>query len=419
MTYNPTLKSPDEYRAAVKLLIKNSGNKAKAAKEAGVHEATFRRMIKVAAKRGFMPFDGTVLPGFAISQISTELDADGSVKATHTKQRPEAGELFQVPAGHTIKGISSLVGADGATIQSWIKTRLDDGVEDLTEALKASFGEYEGKALTVKPPKATDKDTVTVYNVADHHLSLLAWKPETGSNFDLKIAEVILKDTAHKLVAKTPASETGILLNLGDFFHSDDDSNKTKKSGNALDVEGRYAKVYRIGVDLLVYMIELLLTKHKKVIVRNIPGNHDDKSAITLSIALACFFHNNPRVTVDTSPSKFWVYEFGKVLLASTHGDMIKPEQMPGVVAAYWPEMWGRTEFRYAYLGHLHNKIRGGGEQHGLIYEVFQSLTAKDKWHYDSGYSSGRSMTAITHHRERGEDTRSTQSVPKFVTEKF
>jgi hypothetical protein len=410
--------SAEACKTAVALLLKNSGNKAKAANEAGVPVSTFKHQIKQAAKRGFMGF-APVLPGFAVSQVSTEHDAAGNIKATHVKQRQEAGEPFVVPEGHEIKGISSLVGPDGATIQQWIKTRLEPDNRLLVEALESTFQIWKSARPVLRAPKSIDKDTITVYNLADHHLGLLAWKPETGTNYDLKIAEMILKDTLHKLVAKTPASETGVLLNLGDFIHSDSNENRTRRSGNALDVEGRYAKVLSIGVKLLIYAVELLLTKHKTVLVRNIPGNHDTQTALTLSIALDAFFHANKRVTVDTSPSSFWMHEFGKVMLTSTHGDMIKPEQMPGVVAAYWPEAWGRTEFRYCYLGHLHNKIKGGGEQHGLVYEVFQSLTAKDNWHYQSGYSSGRSMVAITHHRERGEDTRTTQSVPKFVQEKF
>ena len=403
---------------AVRLLEKNSGSKAAAAREAGVPVTTFKQRLKIAAKRGFLGFD-PVLPGFAVAQISTTQDQDGNVTQTHIKQRQEAGEPFEVPAGHTISHISSLVGPDNATILKWIKTREDAaGTEDVVSALKATFDAYQGKAPILKAPRNTDKDTLTIYNVADHHLGLLAWKPEVGANYDLKIAEKFLKDTLQNLVASAPASELGIILNLGDFVHSDSNENRTRRSGAVLDVEGRYAKVLQIGVSLLIFAVELLLTKHKRVLLRNIPGNHDPYAALALSIALACFFHGNKRVTVDTSPSSFWEYRFGKVLLASTHGDMTKPEDIAGVVAAYWPKDWGETEFRYAYMGHVHHRARGGGEKAGLIWETFQSLTAKDSWHFTSGYASGRSMVAITHHKDQGEVSRVTKAVPRFEMEK-
>jgi hypothetical protein len=34
-----------------------------------------------------------------------------------------------------------------------------------------------------------------------------------------------------------------VILNLGDFFHADNELNRTQVSGNALDVDTRYAKV--------------------------------------------------------------------------------------------------------------------------------------------------------------------------------
>lgn len=414
--HNLTLLPKEKYIEAVRLLVKNSGNKKAAAKEAGIPETTFRNRIKTAARRGFMGTD-PVLPGFAIARVSTTHDAAGNVLKTHVQQRQEAGEVFEVPEGHMIKGVSALVGADGQTLQKWIKTRDESSVEDVEAALKTVFESYTGKGRKIKAPRSSNKDLLTTYALADHHLGLLAWKPETGANYDLKIASRFLKDTAASLVSQTPEAKTGILLNLGDFLHSDSNENRTRRSQNVLDVEGRYAKVLQIGVELLIEYIELLLTKHDEVEYEGIPGNHDPYATLALNIALAAFFDKNPRVKIGTSPSAFWHRRHGKVLLTATHGDMIKPEQMPGLVAAYWPQDWGETEFRYAYLGHLHNRIKGGGEQFGLVYEVFQTLAAKDAWHYNSGYASGRSMTAITHHKDRGEISRNIVSIPRFVQE--
>jgi hypothetical protein len=201
------------------------------------------------------------------------------------------------------------------------------------------------------------------------------------------------------------------VLNRGDFFHSDNDENRTRRGGNPLDADTRYAKVLRVGVDLLIHCVQLALQRHQKVSVRCLPGNHDPYGALALSIGVAKFFQNNKRVEMDISASRFFMLRFGKVLLTATHGDMFRHGDMPGVVAADYPQDWGATQFRYGYLGHVHHKSIGGGEKAGMIWETFQTLSPKDAWHHGAGYRSGRAMVAITHHKNKGEIMRHTVSV--------
>ncbi|WP_137389137.1 metallophosphoesterase [Rhodoligotrophos defluvii] len=313
-----------------------------------------------------------------------------------------------VPIGQKIKGLSTLYGPNGDVLMQWVKTSTDQSAQQFLEAIEGAFERYRGHAALPPAPQHVNADLATVYNIADHHLGLYAWAEEAGEDYDLEIGERALKNAMSDLVAHTPASETALVLNLGDFFHSDTNENRTARSGNALDVDTRYAKVLQVGVELMIECIELALQKHAKVIVRCLPGNHDPHTALTLSVALAAFFHNNERVHVDRDPSKFFWWRFGKVFIGATHGDMVKPDEMPGVMASFMPKDWGESVYRYAYFGHVHHKSKGGGEKHGVVWETFQSLSAKDAWHRASGYASGRSMVAITHHRDKGEVFRHT-----------
>jgi hypothetical protein len=292
-----------------------------------------------------------------------------------------------------------------------VKTGEDRSTHDVMDAIREVFDEYRGYAKLPPKPKHTSADTATVYNLADHHLGMFSWGTETGEDYDLKISEEILLKSMGDLVALSPNSKTAVILNLGDFFHGDNSENRTPKSGNSLDVDTRYAKMLRVGVKLLIKCIELALQKHTKVYVRCLPGNHDPQTSLALSIALDAFFDGNNRVEVDCDPGPFWYWRFGKVFIGATHGHMVKPEAMPGLMASQCAEDWGASEFRYAYLGHVHHRSKGGGELHGVVWETFQTLATKDAWHHASGYSSGRSMTAITHHREHGEIGRHTVSI--------
>lgn len=269
------------------------------------------------------------------------------------------------------------------------------------EAIDEAFTGYVGRARPAPAPRTVRGDLLTIYNVADHHLGMYAWARETGNDYDLEVARDLLLRKMRDLVARTPNSATAVVLNLGDFFHSDSNENRTRKGQNPLDTDTRYAKVLQMGVDLMVQTIELALQKHQKVIVRNIAGNHDTYAALALSVALEAFFRNDRRVVVDADPAPFWWYRFGKVLLGAAHGDMARPEDMPSVMAAVRPEDWGATTWRYVYLGHFH-RFGKGGEAGGARWETFQTLAARDAWATQMGFASGRSMTALTHHKEYG-----------------
>jgi predicted transcriptional regulator len=319
-------------------------------------------------------------------------------------------EVANVPPGLAVTGLSTYYQAHEGRPAQWIKTRVDRNFADITASI-------EEVSRTIKPfrvvpePKALNKDLATFYIIADQHLGMYAWKDEAGDDYDTEIGRRDLLTTMSNLIERSPNSDTAVVLNLGDFFHSDSNENRTRRSGNSLDVDTRYARVLDIGVELLIQTVQMALTKHQRVHVRNVQGNHDPYATLALNAAVKAFFAENPRVFVESAASPFFFFRWGKVLVASTHGDMIKAQDMPGVVAAYRAEDWGQTEYRYIYLGHVHHKSIGGGEHHGAVWETFQTLAPKDSWHRASGYSSGRSMVAITHHRDSGEWDRNIKSI--------
>jgi hypothetical protein len=313
------------------------------------------------------------------------------------------------PPGEHIKGTSTLYTGDGQIKQQWVKTAADTSAEDMRIAIEDAFMQYKGRAKIYPPTKSHDADRAVILPVVDHHLGMFSWSKETGDDYDLKIARQLLLDVSGQLLSASQPAGTCVILNLGDFVHGDDSTNTTAKSGNVLDVDTRYGKVLKYGVELLIEIIDLALLRHDKVVVRNIPGNHDMHTALMLSIALDLFYREHPRVTVDTDPGDFFKWRFGKCLIAANHGHRLKPANMALYMAAQWPEDWGETEYRYFYWGHVHH--RDLKEVPGVITESFQTLAPKDAWHAQGGYLSGRSMCAITLHKDKGEISRVTHSI--------
>lgn len=306
------------------------------------------------------------------------------------------------PDGFAVKGVSTYYDEAGKVRGQWVKTNRD---QSQTEELLREFVQSLCQDIKPLPPVgdiscAADNDLLAVYPMGDPHFGLYAWWQECGDNFDIEIAEKLTTAAIDRLVASAPAAETGLLLNLGDMFHADNQRNVTV-SGHQLDVDGRWKKTLQIGLRAMVYCVRRMLEKHKRVIFRINGGNHDGHSSYALALMMDCYFHMEPRVEVDLSPAVCWYHQFGQVLIGSTHGDTVKGVDLLGVMAADQPKAWGETSQRYWYVGHVHHQdIK---EYRGGTVEYFRTLAARDAWHQGQGYRAGRDMRLLVLHRQFGE----------------
>ena len=372
----------------------------KAAEVLGIARTTASSRLQIASRRGLL---GTkpVLPGFEIKSTSTQLGPDGETQREWIKQGPAAGEEYALPDGHVVKGESALVGADGRVIQRWIKTKEGEiSPQQWVDTIREAFAAYEAPRASVPMPQAGDT-LATIFPVADSHFGLYAYGPEAGEDFDLSIADKLNRETFASLVDATPNSGTAVIVGLGDLLHADDPTNRTAKSGHALDVDTRHSKVRQTALLFLIFCVEKAKERHGKVIIRILPGNHDEVTAGAISLALWAWFREDDRVEVDIDPSRFWWWRFGNNLLGATHGDMAKMKELPMIMAATRPEDWGATKYRYAMTGHIHTQT--AVEVGGVVVESFQTTASRDAWHSAMGYRAGRSMQAIVLHSERGE----------------
>lgn len=360
----------DRYLEAVLRL----GSCRKAAKELGVHNATVSRCMK--------------------SLID---------KAARQGWSPEHDMTRTVPDGFRIKGTSTLYDMEtGEGRLQWVKTTVDHDRQ--LELLRAAVDAMSGEVQPLPPvpaPVIYDHRLLTVIPLGDPHFGMKAWAAEVGEGFDLETAEQLTFAAVDRLCARTPSSNTALLLNLGDYFHADNGTNRTPRSGANLDVDGRFRQIAETGVRALIRCIERLLQKHQTVIVRNNPGNHDPHQAAMLSICLAARFHDNPRVRIDESPSSFFYYRFGKTLIGSTHGDGAKLNDLPLIMARDVKEDWAAADFRVWHCGHFHHdQVK---DLVGCTVETHRTLVPNDAWHFHQGYRSMRDLKAIVYDVEFGE----------------
>lgn len=335
---------------------------------------------------------------------STVNETVRAVKAKAAKQgyAPEHDMTRMVPEGYRVRGVSSYYDKDGALRGQWVKSQIDcEQQEALVRTMVESICETVPPAPMVDAPAHSNSDLLCLYPLGDPHFGMQAHAPEAGEDFDLKIAESRTKQAVDFLVAAAPPAETAILLNLGDFFHADDNSGMTRQSGHKLDVDGRHHRVLKVGAWTMVHLVHRLLEKHRYVEVISERGNHDDISALALSLALSMHFVGNPRVLINDSPAYFHFREFGVNLLGFTHGDGPKEDALPSIMAHDEPQAWGRTSHRVFHRGHFHHDRVD--DKVGCTVETHRTLAASDAWHRKSGYRSRSSMKVITYHRKLGE----------------
>lgn len=313
--------------------------------------------------------------------------------------------VHPAPQGHTIKGVSTLYGPSGNIQAQWVKTKVGEiPIEEMIESIKGAFEEYRGASLLGPEPLFSESETLTVYPLVDWHVGLLAWSRETGEDYDLKIARDVIMRAMTRIIASSPASSHAIVLGMGDMLHFDGYEPTTSRSKNFLDADGRYPKVLKTATEMIVATIDLALQRHQTVGVRILPGNHDDQSAVAISLALAMFYANNLRVSVDDSPSRFWWYRFGAVFLGGNHGEHAKMRDLPMVMAVDRPADWAASTYRRIYTGHVHHESEI--EVGGVIVTSMRSPVAKDAYHSFNKWRSGRSVYSETFNRDGSDAAR-------------
>lgn len=305
--------------------------------------------------------------------------------------------------GYPLNGTSILRGADGEVIQYWEKRSVDKErqAEIQQEVLLALKDEIK-PLKPVKSPKVTNKDLLNCYIITDYHMGMLAWDEETGDdNWDTDKAEALLYNWFQLAIKQSPNSESAVLAQLGDFLHYDGLEAITPTGHNILDADSRFQKVVRVSIRVLRRVIDDLLKKHKTVHVLMAEGNHDIASSVWLRELFAALYEKEPRITVDLSPNPYYCYEHGKTSLFFHHGHKRKPANIDHVFAAKFRDIFGRTEYSYGHMGHLHHKEVK--ESNLMIIEQHRTLASNDAYASRGGWMTGRDASIITYHAEYGE----------------
>lgn len=359
--------SEDTLREAV-TARQEHGTVSEAARILNVPRQTLQSRLAEAARRGIAPghFNQGTAPGFTIGKVTIQRGASGEVERTWERQLP------------------------------------DDSRRE--EALRAALAAMCSEIVPTAPvvaPKGNLDDLLAVYTLTDAHIGMLAWHREGGADWDLTIAENTIVGCFSETIRQMPATGQAIFNQLGDLLHYDGLSAVTPTSGHILDADGRFTKMVEVAVRVIRRVVTMLLAKHGRVHLVLAEGNHDLASSVWLRTMFKVLYEAEPRITVDDSALPYYAFEFGKVMQIFHHSHLKKNDQLPLLVAAQFPEMWGRTKHRFIHTGNLHHHWEK--EFSGVTVIQHQTLAARDAYAARGGWIANRAMDAITYHKAYGQ----------------
>ena len=226
--------------------------------------------------------------------------------------------------------------------------------------------------------------------VPDLHIGLLAWREETGEDYDLKIVKEnffkcindIVKRCRHRRIKKV------VFVTLGDLLHVDNDQGTTTK-GTQQQMDGRMAKIVGCAEDILIDGITLL-GQIAPVEYIYIAGNHDRVCGYMLARSVSNVFRNDPNVTCDISPNPIKYRRYGVGLVMYHHGDAPK-KNIGEIPMLHAREELSKAKFVEINLGHYHDEeIKS---VNGARIRYFPTICTSSYWEHQQAY--GSSMKAI------------------------
>jgi hypothetical protein len=271
-------------------------------------------------------------------------------------------------------------------VKAWLKAKKQImDAKKISEQLKKDLFEIV-KWYDIYPLEKTEGN-LFVPCIFDLHLGKMAWGEETGEDYDLNIAKQRFDTALDDLISKATGNNIGrILFPVGnDLFNSDKAYPfPTTTNGTPQQDDTRWQKLFREGRKLIIAGI-LKLSQIAPVDVVMVYSNHDRERGFYLGEVLEAVFANHPNVTVDNVPKTNKYYQFGKVLIGTSHGDSIKPADAPLIMAQEVPQMWADTWYREFLFGHLHHTqkfiTQTAKDYRGVIVTFLSSPSAADAWH--------------------------------------
>ena len=239
-----------------------------------------------------------------------------------------------------------------------------------------------------------DGETLEVTYV-DPHNGLLAWRLETGEDYDLKIARQRFIDCAYDIKARCEHKKIKRIIFplLGDILHTDNDRQTTEK-GTFQQVDGRYPKIEDSTIDTIVDVITILKSIAPVEVIW-VSGNHSRNSEYLVMKCVSKYFTD---VKFDITPNPIKDIQIGNALIGLAHGDMPKKNITNNVDKK--ARLIGGIEYIEQHCGHYHSEMTT--IVNGITVRYLPPLCSSSYWEHQQGYLCSKAMICFVWSDKRG-----------------
>lgn len=257
---------------------------------------------------------------------------------------------------------------------------------------------FMGRKFNKPPTKALNYDPsgeVLEIDLPDIHSGLLAWRMESGADYDLHIMQERFYQCAYDITdrCKHKKLKKIIVATLGDLLHFDND-NQTTTKGTFQQADGRLSKIFDFTLEMLINFLTIL-GDIAPVEVIYMPGNHDRVVGYMLLKSLEMAFRSDDRFEFDTTPNPHKYRLVGCTLIGWTHGDMQK-QNMPNWLQNQARKEYGESKYAEIHAGHFHSlttkEVRRDfvqeNEVGGVIVRYLPTICNASYWENQQGYTS-------------------------------
>tara|TARA_R100000664_G_C2747409_1_gene134930 strand:- start:227 stop:1510 length:1284 start_codon:yes stop_codon:yes gene_type:complete len=293
--------------------------------------------------------------------------------------------------------------------KAWLKKIQPQlNVKKIKEELIEDLRNLSPKVSKIKRERPDDRKDLHLLEISafDLHLGKIGIK---GDEYSLEIAEKrLLSAIDHLLYRAQGYYIDKILFIVGhDLLNSDGDWPIPSTTKGTPQFNSNYhIDMYRHARKLMIKAIDTL-SEIADVHVMVIPGNHDRESVMHLGDTLQLYYENNKNVKVDNNDCLMKALPYGNNLIISDHGDGPKTNDLPGIIAQRFKNLWSDTVYVEVHRGHYHTnkamKLQAIEELNGITVRNLSSMSATDYWHDSRGFIGNiKKAQAFIYNRQNG-----------------
>jgi hypothetical protein len=287
-----------------------------------------------------------------------------------------------------------------------VKKEQEEQLDSVVRSLIADMKSHAPKYPAIKYKKKKEEHLLVI-DPADVHLGKLCSAYETGDEYNIDIAKKRIISGVEGIIQKASGWDIDRILFISgnDKLHVDTPKNTTT-SGTHQDTHLMWYDAFRFGVKMEVELLEYLLNI-APVHFQYDPSNHDYTNGFFMAQAIEAWFNRCEGITFDASIAHRKYFRYGLNLIASTHGDGAKEQDLPLLMAHEAAKDWHECRHRYVYTHHIHHKK--SKDYMSVCVESMRSPSGTDSWHHRNGYQHApKAIEGFIHHKEHGQIARLT-----------